>query len=39
VVGGVFRRLPGLRLAVPPDHIELDNDQVTGGLRALPATW
>jgi cytochrome P450 len=39
VFGTLFRRLPGLRLAVPIERLELRDDLLTGGLRALPVTW
>ena len=39
VFGTLFRRFPGLRLAVPLARIENRADRVTGGLAALPVTW
>ncbi|MEV4291242.1 cytochrome P450 [Nonomuraea bangladeshensis] len=38
-ISTVFSRMPGLRLAVPLDRIEVDRTQVTGGLNALPVVW
>jgi pentalenolactone synthase len=39
VFGPLFRRLPGLRLAVPFGQLEIRHDLVTGGLASLPVTW
>lgn len=33
------RRLPGLTLGVAPDEVEVREDHLTGGVRALPVTW
>lgn len=35
----LLRRLPNLRLAVPPEDIPLRNDMLTYGVHALPVTW
>ncbi|MFJ8331482.1 cytochrome P450 [Streptomyces sp. NPDC094437] len=35
----LLRRLPGLRLAVPFDHIAFDEDSLLHGVRELPVTW
>jgi cytochrome P450 len=35
----LLRRLPNLRLAVPPEEIPLRNDMLTYGVHALPVTW
>jgi cytochrome P450 len=35
----LLRRLPGLRLAVPPADVPLRNDMLTYGVHALPVTW
>jgi len=35
----LLRRLPGLRLAVPPEEIPLRTDMITYGVHALPVTW
>ncbi|MFE0027844.1 cytochrome P450 [Amycolatopsis sp. NPDC059021] len=35
----LLRRLPGLRLAVPPEEVPLRNDMLTYGVHALPVTW
>jgi pentalenolactone synthase len=35
----LFQRLPGLRLDVPLEDLEIDSESVTGGLRRLPVTW
>ncbi|MEU6698246.1 cytochrome P450 [Pseudonocardia sp. NPDC046786] len=39
VFARLFARLPGLRLAVSPDRLDVRSDQVTGGVRALPVSW
>jgi pentalenolactone synthase len=39
VFGTLFRRFPGLRLAVPIDQLRLRSDLLTGGLTALPVVW
>ncbi|BBG01799.1 MULTISPECIES: cytochrome P450 [Pseudonocardia] len=39
VFARLFTRLPGLRLAVSPDELDVRSDQITGGVRALPVTW
>ena len=35
----LFARIPGLRLAVRPDELDVRTEQVTGGVRAVPVTW
>ena len=35
----LFRRIPGLRLAVPLDELPVKNDAFVYGLRELPVTW
>ncbi len=35
----LFRRFPGLRLAVPEQDLRWRDSQLTGGLLALPVTW
>jgi cytochrome P450 len=35
----LLRRLPGLRLAVPPAQLTYNQDNIVYGLRALPVTW
>ncbi|MEV6831352.1 cytochrome P450 [Amycolatopsis sp. NPDC051102] len=35
----LLRRLPGLRLAVPPGEITLRNDMLTFGVHTLPVVW
>ncbi|MFJ9693951.1 cytochrome P450 [Kitasatospora sp. NPDC101183] len=35
----LFRRFPGLRLAVPDEELPWRESQLTGGLRALPVAW
>lgn len=35
----LLRRLPNLRLAVPPEEIPLRTDMLTYGVHALPVTW
>ncbi|MGX9888800.1 cytochrome P450 [Streptomyces sp. NPDC002276] len=39
VLTTLFRRLPGLRLAVPADRLAYNQDNIVYGLRALPVTW
>jgi pentalenolactone synthase len=39
VFAALFKRLPGLRLAVGIDDIEVRENRVAGGLGALPVTW
>lgn len=33
------RRLPGLRLAVPPEDLRFKDEQGIYGIEALPVTW
>lgn len=35
----LLRRLPGLRLTVPPEEVPLRNDMLHYGVHALPVTW
>jgi len=35
----LVRRLPGLRLAVPEEHLRFQNEQEIYGLDELPVTW
>ncbi|MFI9381542.1 cytochrome P450 [Kutzneria sp. NPDC052558] len=35
----LFRRIPGLRLAVDPSELEVRPGSVAGGLVSLPVTW
>ncbi|WP_206787489.1 cytochrome P450 [Amycolatopsis sp. MtRt-6] len=35
----LLRRLPGLRLAVPPEEVTLRNDMLTFGVHTLPVVW
>src|SRR5262249_22159421 len=37
--GTLFRRLPGLRLAVPLEELRLRPHTPLGGLEGLPVTW
>ncbi|MEV5409653.1 cytochrome P450 [Thermopolyspora sp. NPDC052614] len=39
VFGTLFQRFPTLRLAVPFEELRRRNDQLTGGLEALPVAW
>ncbi|MCF4119913.1 cytochrome P450 [Antribacter sp. KLBMP9083] len=39
VYSTLYRRIPTLRLAVPPDEIEFAFEGVAYGLRSLPVTW
>ncbi|GAA4513142.1 cytochrome P450 [Nonomuraea ferruginea] len=38
-VGGLLRRVPGLRLAVEPEEIVWKADRLVRGPEALPVTW
>jgi cytochrome P450 len=35
----LFTRIPGLRLAVPPEQLEFKDQQRPAGVMALPVTW
>ncbi|WP_320065573.1 cytochrome P450 [Micromonospora sp. RTGN7] len=35
----LLRRLPNLRLAVPPEEVPLRTDMITYGVHALPVVW
>jgi cytochrome P450 len=35
----LLRRLPNLRLAVPPEEVPLRNDMLTYGVHELPIAW
>jgi cytochrome P450 len=35
----LFRRFPGLRLAVPPDQVPLRENMIIYGVHELPVTW
>jgi len=35
----LFQRIPGLRLAVDVDDLDVRSDRVTGGVTGLPVTW
>lgn len=39
ILATLLRRLPGLRLATPPDQLVYHQDAIVYGLRALPVTW
>ena len=39
VYGTLFRRIPGLRLAVPLDELPVKDDAFVYGLHELPVTW
>lgn len=39
VFSTLFRRFPGLRLAIDVDDVVVRADRLTGGLAALPVTW
>lgn len=39
VLGTLYRRLPGLRLAVPFEQLEFKHDMTIYGLHELPVTW
>ncbi|MEU1707718.1 cytochrome P450 [Streptomyces sp. NPDC005706] len=38
-IGAVFRRLPGLRLAVPREEVAASTDTLVYGLKSLPVVW
>lgn len=35
----LLRRLPGLRIAVPPEEVRYRSDMIVYGVRELPVTW
>ncbi|MER7013158.1 cytochrome P450 [Saccharopolyspora sp. NPDC000359] len=37
--GALLRRFPTLRLAVPPEEVEMRHDMIIYGVRSLPVTW
>jgi pentalenolactone synthase len=37
--GGLLRRVPGMRLAVPPERLRPRSGLLAGGFRELPVTW
>ncbi|GLY40595.1 cytochrome P450 [Amycolatopsis sp. NBRC 101858] len=39
VFGSLFRRFPGLRLAVPVGELEVRTNRVTGGVDRVPVLW
>lgn len=39
VLSTLFRRIPGLRLAVAPEDLHLPANSITGALPSLPVTW
>ncbi len=39
VFGSLFRRFPGLRLAVGVDELEVRTNRVTGGVDRVPVLW
>lgn len=39
VLSTLFRRIPTLRLAVPPEEVEFNDERVVYSLRALPIDW
>jgi len=39
VFGSLFRRFPGLRLAVPVDELQVRTNRVTGGVDRVPVLW
>ncbi|ADD44951.1 cytochrome P450 [Stackebrandtia nassauensis] len=38
-IGALFRRFPGLRLAVPVESLEVRKEALDGGLVTVPVTW
>ncbi|MDT8912512.1 cytochrome P450 [Amycolatopsis sp. PS_44_ISF1] len=39
VFGSLFRRFPGLRLAVPAEELDVRSNRLTGGLTSVPVVW
>src|SRR5207302_10339418 len=39
VYGTLYRRIPNLRLAVPPERVPFKDDSGIYGVYALPVTW
>ncbi|MFI7639372.1 cytochrome P450 [Nonomuraea sp. NPDC049400] len=39
VFNSLFRRIPGLRLAVPAEQLEFKDDATVYGMHELPVTW
>ncbi|SEP50895.1 cytochrome P450 [Amycolatopsis saalfeldensis] len=39
VFGTLFRRFPGLRLAVPAEELDVRSNRLTGGVESVPVTW
>ena len=39
VFGSLFRRFPGLRLAVPVEELKVKSNRVTGGVDRVPVLW
>ncbi|MGK3998832.1 cytochrome P450 [Sorangium sp. So ce1024] len=39
VIDTLFRRIPGLRLAVPVEQLSFKDDTTVYGMRELPVTW
>ncbi len=39
VLETLFRRLPGLRLAVPEEDLVFSSGNIVYGVRSLPVTW
>jgi cytochrome P450 len=39
VLPTLFRRIPTLRLAVPPDDLPFKHDSLAYGIYELPVTW
>ncbi|QRP49322.1 cytochrome P450 [Amycolatopsis sp. FDAARGOS 1241] len=39
VFGTLFRRFPGMRLAVPVDDLDVRSNRLTGGVSSVPVTW
>ncbi|HEY2063765.1 MAG TPA: cytochrome P450 [Amycolatopsis sp.] len=39
VFGTLFRRFPGLRLAVPAEELDVRSNRLTGGVASVPVIW
>lgn len=39
VFSTLFRRFPGLRLAVPVDDLDVRSNRLTGGVASVPVSW
>jgi pentalenolactone synthase len=39
VFPSLFRRFPGLRLAITPEELRIRSDRTGGGVDHVPVTW